>query len=98
MRQKSFSYKHVSSIEISTAWIYLSFGSITTQSHISSEPAFIAVSSTMNSMILLFLQYFFVGLYFCNQFQIETWLILTKSKKDNALAVFLNDNPKKYKY
>jgi hypothetical protein len=41
---------------------------------------------------------YFRGLYFCIQCQIDTWLILTRCKKDNALAVFLNDNPRKYKY
>ena len=72
-------------------------GSIITQSHIvSEEPAFMAVSSIIYLLIFLLLRYFQV-LYFCIQFQIETWLIFAIFKNDNALAVFLNDNPKKYK-
>ena len=79
--------------------ISLSFGSITThQSHSSSDPpAFIAVSSTMNSLISLLCKNL-IGLYFCFQCQIDTWLIFINIKKDNALASFLNDNPRKYKY
>ena len=52
--------------------ICLFFGSITIQSHINSEPAFIIVSSITYSLIFLFLKYF-NGLYFCShQFQIDT--------------------------
>jgi hypothetical protein len=69
----------------------------TQPSHINSESTFTAVSSITNSLIFFFLFDFF-GLYFCIHFQIETWLIFTRCKKDNAFTAFLNDKPKNYKY
>jgi hypothetical protein len=39
----------------------------------------------------------FFGLYFCI-YPDRNRLIFITCKKDNALAVFLNDKPKKYKY
>ena len=54
------------SFEIYNCEYFFIICSITTQSHISSEPAFIAVSSTMNSMIFLFLRYFFVCTFAAN--------------------------------
>ena len=85
------------SLDISTARTFLCIGSIITQSQIKLGPAFMAVSSMIYSLIFLFLRYF-QGLYFCSQFQIETWLIFAIFKKDNAFAGFLNDKLRKYRY
>ncbi len=85
------------SLDMLIASISLSFGSIAIHNQIYSEPALIAVSSIINSEMFFFLLDAF-GLYFCIHFQMETWLMSTLCKKDNAFAVFLNDKPRKYKY
>jgi hypothetical protein len=72
-------------------------GSIATQSHMSSEPDLIKVSSMINSAILFLLEIIFFYLYFCIQFHIEIWFHLIK--QDNLSDdVLLKDNPEKYKY
>jgi hypothetical protein len=64
--------------------ISLLAGSIATQSHINSEPILSRVSSTTNSSTLFFLEDNFLGLYFCIQFQMETWFRLIKH--DDSLS------------
>ena len=87
------------SFDMSNPRITLFNGSIATQqSQMNSEPSLIKVLSMINSAILFLLEIIFLGLYFCIQCQIDTWLIFIIFKKDNALAAFLNDNPRKYKY
>ena len=64
------------SFEISTARISLSFGSITThQSHISSEPAFIAVSSTIE-----FNDFLILGIFL--------WFVLLNPVPDRNMTYF----------
>jgi hypothetical protein len=56
------------------ARISLSAGSIAThQSHTNSEPILSGVSSTTDSPTIFFLEESLFGLYFCIQFQMETW-------------------------
>jgi hypothetical protein len=81
------------SFDISAARISLCFGSITTQSHINSEPAFIAISSFYIQEYSLIFE---VCTFVSNSRQIHD-LFLSYIKKDNALTVFLKDKPKKYK-
>src|SRR4051794_18074248 len=84
------------SFEMSNPSILLFHGSIATQSQMNSEPTLIVVSSMINSAIFFLLEIIFFGLYFCIQFQIETWFRLIK--QDNLSDVLLKDNPEKYKY
>jgi len=85
------------SLDIDSARMDLFLGSVAAHSHRNSEPNLIIVSSTTNSDIFLLLDDSFVGLYVLIYFQIDTWLLLTRYKKNNALATFLVDNPRKYK-
>ncbi len=79
--------------------ISLSFDLITTHHNQTySELTLIIVSSMIYSEILFLFDDIFLGLYFYIHIQIETWLLLTIFKKDNALATFLADNQRKYKY
>ena len=78
--------------------IFLSSVSIATHSQIYSEPALIIVSPITYTEIFFLLLDTLFGLYFCIHFQMQTWLLLTICKIDNAFAVFLKDKPRKYKY
>lgn len=87
------------SLVIFCARISLFSGSIATQSHINSEPTFRIVSSTMYSEILFFLVDNFPSWWhFWIHFQMDTWLLFTRCRYDNAFTTFLNGSPRKYKY
>jgi hypothetical protein len=75
----------------------LAGSSIATQSHINSEPILSSDSSTTNFSILFFLEANFLGLYFCIQFQIETWFRLIKHDDSLSEAIIKESPEKKYK-
>ncbi len=81
------------SLDILIPRIFLLSSPIATQSHINSEPIFIKVSSMMNSSIFFFLSNIFLGLYFCIQFQTDTWFLFING--DKCCDTFLSDRPEK---
>jgi len=64
------------------------------QSHTNSEPTLSNVSSTTNPSTFLFLEDNFFGLYFCIQFQMETWFRLIKHD-NNISEALLKESPEK---
>ena len=86
------------SLEIDSARICLFSGSIATHNQMNSNPTLNNVSSMINSEILFLFYNIFLGWYFWIHFQIATWLLLTLRKQNMALATFLVDKPRKYKY
>ena len=89
------------SLEIDSARICLFSGSIATHNQMNSNPTLSNVSSMINSEILFLFDNIFLGWYFWIYFHFlakKTWLRLTLRKQNIALATFLVDKPKKYKY
>ena len=74
----------------------LSFGAIIIQRQRYSNPTFIVVSSIIYSWIFFFFffEYSLCGLYFCIQFQIDTWFLLKKIMIIFQLGFFLMKDQK----
>ncbi|HEY6534640.1 MAG TPA: hypothetical protein VIY08_02350 [Candidatus Nitrosocosmicus sp.] len=82
--------------DISATRTSLCFGSIIIQIHTNSDPAFIIVSSMIYSDFPFPLT--FPRLVLLNPASDRNVVYFCYFKNDNALEVFRNDNPRKYKY
>lgn len=86
----------VLSLDMISGKIRLYFDSATIQIHTDSEPVLIRSHPQHILKPLFFDAFFLFGLCFWIHFQTATWLLLTMWRKDNALATFLNDGPRKH--
>ena len=82
------------SLEMDSARICLFLGSIATHNQINSEPTFNCVSSTIYSSIFFLFDNNFWGLYFLSNLLLRCDFL---TNLDNAIDVFLNERPRKYK-